>query len=84
MPIKGLDFGKVIGSRVILGQTQQPFAWSKANDCRFYVRVFDGTEAHEKDVNKARMRTLERRFYRYEVRDESFPTDGVPTGAADK
>jgi hypothetical protein len=45
--------------------------------CRFYVRAFDGTDVSEKDTYKTLMRTLETRFYKYEVQDETFAMTGV-------
>ncbi len=77
LPIKGLKFDAFIGSNTFIVQTSKIFAWSQAKDCRFFVRAFDATGPHDKEAYKAGMRTLERRFYKYEVRDESFPLRGV-------
>ena len=77
LPIKGLKFDAFIGSNTFLVQTSKIFTWSQAKDCRFFVRAFDATGAHEKEAYKAGMRILERRFYKYEVREETFPPRGV-------
>lgn len=44
--------------------------WSKNQDCRFYVRVFDITKKEEKLIFKQLMRVLEGVFYKYEILDE--------------
>lgn len=77
LPIKDLKFDTFIGSNAFLVQTGKIFAWSQAKDCRFFVRAFDTTGAHDKEAYKAGMRILEQRFYKYEVRDETLPLRGV-------
>ena len=77
LPIKGLKLDTFIGWNTFLVQTSSVFAWSKAKDCRFFVRAFDATGANDKESYKAGMRILEQRFYKYEVRDKTIPLRGV-------
>jgi hypothetical protein len=51
------------------------FQWSIKNECRFFVRAFDLTEATEKKIYKRHMRSLESAFYKYEVRDEKWSSN---------
>jgi hypothetical protein len=44
--------------------TRPLFDHSVEEDCRFYVTVFDGTSAEEKDVYKRLMQTVEGHFYK--------------------
>jgi cell division protein FtsL len=44
--------------------TRQLFNWSVQNECRFYVTVYDLTEAHEKDLYKDLLATVEGHFYK--------------------
>ncbi len=77
LPIKGLKFNTFIGSNAFLKQTSKIFAWSKTMDCRFFVRAFDATGAHDKEAYKTGMRFLEQRFYKYEILEETFSLRGV-------
>ncbi len=77
LPIEGLKFDTFIGWNTFLVQTSKIFAWSKAKDCRFFVRAFDATGAFDKEAYKAGMRILEQRFFKFEIRDEAFPLEGV-------
>lgn len=81
LPLGGLQFGKIIETRAFLDQTMPLFSWSKKNDCRFYVRVFDLTGSDAKETYKIRTRSVEERFYTYQVRDEVFPMAGLAAAA---
>lgn len=43
------------------------FDWSVAEKCKFFVRVFDLTQPHEKNVYKIHLRTVNKHFYHYDV-----------------
>jgi hypothetical protein len=47
-----------------LGITKKMFDWSVAHSCRFYVMVYDARAAHEKDIYKRRLKTVEGHFYK--------------------
>lgn len=81
LPLGGLQFGKIIETHAFLSQTMSLFSWAKKNDCRFYVRVFDLTGSDAKETYKIRARSVEERFYTYQVRDESFPMAGLAAAA---
>jgi hypothetical protein len=48
------------------------YEWSVTNNCRFFVQVFDLTQAHEKDIYKRHLRTVGERFYYYEALNARF------------
>ena len=47
-------------------QTKPLYDWSVANQCRFFVTVYDGTAEDEKRIFQERMRVLEGHFYKRE------------------
>jgi hypothetical protein len=69
LPIGSIVFGQAVGTAAFLDQTRGLYERSDSKDCRFYVRVFDQTGATEKALYKQRLRTVEGRFYKYEVTD---------------
>lgn len=77
LPIEDLKFDTFVDWDTFLLQTSGIFAWSIAEDCRFFVRAFDATGAHDKEAYKAGMRILEQRFFKLEIRDETFPLEGI-------
>lgn len=84
LPLGGVRFEEIIDTRAFLNQTLPLLSWSKKSDCRFYVRVFDLTGPDAKDAYKIRARTVDDRFYSYEVRGEVFPLAGIVAAAAPK
>lgn len=44
--------------------TRPMFADSVSQDCRYYVVIYDGTAAEEKDLYKAQLQTVEGHFYK--------------------
>jgi len=66
LPTARLLFGSDLSTAAFREQTQPLFEWSKRANCRFFVRLHDLTEAHEKDVYKLRVRTVGEHFYYYE------------------
>ena len=67
LPLSRIVFQMALSNGDFLEQTRALFEWSDSEDCRFYVRVFDRTGATEKVLYKNRLRTVEGRFYKYEV-----------------
>ena len=66
--------------------TQAIFDWSRGEECRFFVRVFDHTPPDQKARYKELMQTLEGRFYKYAgaagespfaPTDDSFDSNGA-------
>ena len=64
LPIEGVVTSQTLTADQFLAQTHRIFEWSAGNECRFFVRAFDLTAADQKELYKARMRTLESRFYK--------------------
>jgi hypothetical protein len=50
--------------------TKPLFDWSKQEECRFFVRIYDLTRPENKDVYKQMMKTVENHFYKYESEDK--------------
>lgn len=53
--------------------TRDLFRWSERKNCRFYVKVYDGTGPAEKLNYKQHLRTVEGHFYKYEVLNDPPP-----------
>lgn len=71
LPI-AIDFGRELSHGEFMAQARPLFDWSVRRGCRFFVQAFDLTATNAKKLFKQRTRTLEQRFYRYEVRDEAW------------
>jgi hypothetical protein len=65
-PTQKIRFEERLTREAFLEQTLPMFEWSVARACRFVVDVKDETEASEKMVYKARLRTVEQHFYKRE------------------
>ncbi len=63
LPLQEMKFGRPLDEGTFIAETQQLYDWSEQNDCRFYVRVCDLTEAGEKTLYKLLLRDVEDRFY---------------------
>ncbi len=72
LPIQQIKFDSLISSPTFSRQTEALLNWSKAHNCRFFVRIFDQTGHQEKDVYKHQERILQQSFYSYEVLNEHF------------
>ena len=72
LPIAAIPFETELSQRAFLAATEPLFAWGEKENCRFFVRAFDGTGATEKGLYKALMRTVEGHFYKLEVVGGSF------------
>ncbi len=51
-----------------LRQTRAIFDWSVANQCRFFVRIYDQSSPDNKDGYKRQLATVESHFYKYLIR----------------
>jgi hypothetical protein len=69
LPHKAIPFDQVLEPRTFLRKANPVLSWSKRNECRFFVRVFDLTGSAEKATYKRMMRYVESAFYKYEVID---------------
>lgn len=69
LPIE-ITFDTELSPEAFLSQARPLFEWSVRNECRFFVRAFDRTAPHEKELFKQRLLTLEQRFYKLLVRGE--------------
>jgi hypothetical protein len=58
------DPGEVLSERLFLDRTQPLFESSLAENCRFFVTVFDATGPAEKNRYKSLLRTVEGHFYK--------------------
>ena len=65
-PLQSIRFDEPLTREEFLDQTLPMFQWSVERACRFVVDVRDETEASEKMVYKARLRTVEQHFYKRE------------------
>lgn len=61
-------------------RTREIFDWSRREQCRFFVRVFDHTAPDRKARYKELMQTLEGRFYKYEGTTGESPFARTATG----
>ncbi|MFC1488833.1 coiled-coil domain-containing protein [Thermodesulfobacteriota bacterium] len=73
LPVSNITFDKEVNPQQFLKECMQLYQWSKKEECRFFVRVFDLTTPVEKETYKRHLWTLEERFYKYEVLNEKFP-----------
>lgn len=73
LPGAGIAFDSALSPGAFRSQTMAIFEWSQRANCRFFVRIRDTTAAHEKDLYKARLRTVGEHFYYYE---ELGPSNG--------
>lgn len=66
LPIGRISFNNTVSDSAFEQQTNALYKYSKARDCRFFVRVFDATKSAEKAVYKRRLQTVESHFYKLE------------------
>lgn len=66
LPLQGIRFDKDLGLLEFRDITRALFSWSVKEGCRFFVRVFDITQSHEKDRYKLHLRMVGEHFYYYE------------------
>lgn len=61
-----ISTGEAVSVARYLAETRDVFDWSKANACRFFVRILDRTLAENKRQYKVMKRNIESRFYTWE------------------
>lgn len=67
LPTQNIQYGRTLSSRDFRSQTRPVLDWSNANDCRFFVRVYDKTGAAQKTLYKQMLRTVGESFYYFEA-----------------
>lgn len=80
LPLDRVRLGRALAESEFLEQTQALFDWSRGEECRFFVRVFDHTPPDQKARYKELMRTLEGRFYKYAGAPSESPFANTATG----
>lgn len=74
------DFSRqILSSSEFTRATRVLFRWSEKKNCRFYVKIYDGTGPSEKLKYKQHLRTVEGHFYKYEVLNDPPPFKPVDT-----
>jgi hypothetical protein len=71
LPMKPFDAALVYAQGEFSAATQALYNWSVANECRFYVTIYDDTGPHEKDLYKRLLDTVEGHFYKRMARSAS-------------
>lgn len=66
LPLQDIKFNVDLDLNDFRTRTRPLFQWSEKEECRFFVRVFDLTAAHEKARYKIVLRTVEEHFYKFE------------------
>ena len=72
LPLGDLAFETELTSARFLLVTRGIRDWSNQHECRFFVRAFDKTAVTEKAIYKRHLKSVEERFYKFEVLDEQF------------
>ncbi len=66
LPLRGIVFEQDVLLANFMTMTLLLYEWSDAHDCRFFVRIIDKTEGHEKAIYKRELRVVGERFYHFE------------------
>ncbi len=72
LPTNLIQLNESLSVEAFLEQTEPLFIWSENNNCRFFVRLYDETLTHQKNIYKNMRNITGYRFYSYEVRDNRF------------
>jgi hypothetical protein len=64
LPMPAIDPTEVLSEAEFLRRTRPLFDSSLAQNCRFFVVVYDGTAVHEKALYKSELQTVEGHFYK--------------------
>ena len=80
LPLDRVRLDRPLRESEFLEQTQALFDWSRGEECRFFVLVFDHTPPDQKARYKELMRTLEGRFYKYAGAAAESPFPDAATG----
>tara|TARA_R110001599_G_scaffold72551_1_gene201235 strand:+ start:6505 stop:7488 length:984 start_codon:yes stop_codon:yes gene_type:complete len=77
LPLEGVRYEVPTDVATFRQMFRPLYAWSEKKECRFFVRAFDKTEAHEKELFKRLLLTTEGFFYKYLVSDRSIEPGDV-------
>ena len=69
-PFGRISTGRKLTPAQFTEETKPLFDWSKKEECRFFVRIYDLTRPENKSVYKQMMKTVENHFYKYESKDK--------------
>jgi hypothetical protein len=69
LPLQPMSSTRIYSQGEFRIATRALFDWSVANECRFYVTVFDGTRPYEKNLYKQLMETVEGHFYKRQAKN---------------
>ena len=72
LPLDEIPTDSWLDPNQFLSATRRLFEWSVEKQCRFFVRAFDLTRPQEKELYKARLRTIEHHFYKLLVSGDRF------------
>lgn len=64
LPMAPMETTRVYSQSEFASATQALYQWSVANECRFYVTIYDDTGSEEKDRYKELLETVEGNFYK--------------------
>lgn len=67
LPVQNIVLNQDISEQLFLSSMSDIFEWSKAQECRFFVRVFDSTGPTDKKLYQQRLQAVEARFYKLMV-----------------
>jgi hypothetical protein len=65
LPLGQITLDRQITDDTFVEQTNGVFDYSRENNCRFYVQVFDLTGSDEKDIYKRHLQAVESHFYKH-------------------
>ncbi|HEY9788373.1 MAG TPA: hypothetical protein V6D17_23490 [Candidatus Obscuribacterales bacterium] len=72
LPVQGIKFEQDVTLQEFRRMTRPIYLWSEKEGCRFFVKVFDVTQTHEKDRYKRDLRTVGEHFYYFEEFNRPF------------
>ena len=67
LPISSSLYGRTLSPAEFRDATHDLYEYSEAQNCRFFVRVYDFTAANQKLIYKRNLSTVEGHFYKYEM-----------------
>lgn len=65
LPLDRVSYQKPVDTSTFRSMLRPLYDWSQEKKCRFFVRAFDQTKPHEKDLFKSLLLTTEGYFYKY-------------------
>ena len=73
LPMPAADPTETLSEQEFLTRTYPLYQRSQADNCRFFVWIYDGTGAQEKTLYKRLRRTVEGNFYINRNREDAAP-----------